>query len=300
MNYHKFKETLKTELQSRINEKESVSLKTLKKNNGKIKDCISIEEKGVNLIPQIHIQELYEDYCETQDIDKIVEKVLELARTKKFVKYEQIFPSWNQIKEQIECKLISYKLNEEWLVDVPYKKFLDLALVFQIRLQNSESGVASTPVTYSILQTLGITAEELMQVGWEQLQKERYVVKDIEEIIMEFLGFDVKDQECSGKEFVMTNEEKFYGAAGMLRIDEMKVFAEKVDDNFYILPSSIHELILVPNNIGLNSEELRSMVKKVNSEKVELEDRLSDSLYYFDREKEEVILIEESVSSKKK
>lgn len=92
-------------------------------------------------------------------------------------------------------------------------------------------------------------------------------------------------------QFVLTNNDKFYGAAGILRTDLLRQFAEEQGCDFYILPSSVHELILVPDKHDFTKTELRDMVKTVNEEQVAVEERLSDDVYYFSRYTGEVEVV---------
>jgi hypothetical protein len=74
----------------------------------------------------------------------------------------------------------------------------------------------------------------------------------------------------------------WYGAGAMAVPCLMEQVREKIG-NFYILPSSVHEIICIPESLGMDDiDELRYMVKTVNSTEVEPQDRLSDDVYYVD------------------
>ena len=76
----------------------------------------------------------------------------------------------------------------------------------------------------------------------------------------------------------------------MFYSSKIKALADKLDSDLYILPSSIHELILIPVLENEEVETLRKMVNQVNEESVENIDYLSDNVYRFNRNTEEICI----------
>ena len=83
--------------------------------------------------------------------------------------------------------------------------------------------------------------------------------------------------------YILTNTEKLHGAACILYQQLLEEFAKKVNDNLYILPSSVHEIIMIPASFAGKASELRQMVEEINATQVEEEEVLSDSVYFFNR-----------------
>ena len=83
---------------------------------------------------------------------------------------------------------------------------------------------------------------------------------------------------------VFTNRSRFYGAAGLLLLGMMEEYAKKMGSNLFLIPSSVHELILIPDDGRLPAKALNQMVKEVNREEVLPMDQLSGHVYYYDRE----------------
>ena len=100
-----------------------------------------------------------------------------------------------------------------------------------------------------------------------------------EELMMEIV------QDLDWQMYIMTNKQNYYGAVNMLYQDVLKIVAEKLNANLYILPSSVHEVLIVPESSNTSAEELYQMVCKVNRTEVSVDDFLTDNVYYYNREK---------------
>ena len=83
--------------------------------------------------------------------------------------------------------------------------------------------------------------------------------------------------------YVLTNRKRCNGAACVLYEQVLENFAKKINDNLYILPSSVHEVIMIPASFAGKASQLREMVEEINATQVEDEEVLSDSVYFFNR-----------------
>lgn len=143
--------------------------------------------------------------------------------------------------------------------------------------------------------------EELWEAAMKRLRKETYLAKPLLDTVKGFLtemGLDTMvEKELNQMQdfptlYVLSNREVCYGAAGILRKDVLKEFAERVQGSFYILPSSIHETILVVEQEDVKGEELREIVMAINEAEVAKEEWLSENVYYYDKEKGTVRIAE--------
>lgn len=119
-----------------------------------------------------------------------------------------------------------------------------------------------------------------------------YTFQTMEEVITELTGGE--EQEIPGEEgelmYVLTNENKYLGAAALLYPYVLNHIGKVLKNNFYVLPSSIHECILVPDSGQYSRMELMSMVREVNESQVAKEEILSYEVYYYDRNRQALIL----------
>lgn len=91
--------------------------------------------------------------------------------------------------------------------------------------------------------------------------------------------------------YVLTNKRRIEGAACILYPNLIKNFSDTVDSNLYIIPSSIHELLLMPTERNDMSEEIKNMIREINDTQVRPEEVLSYSLYYYDREEKKISML---------
>lgn len=161
----------------------------------------------------------------------------------------------------ISIRLMNIENNKELLEKIVWKPFLNLAMVPYQELDDSSIGYISKnrPQT-----------ELLFDAGLKELSRQ--------EMIFFKLGDCIPLQ-------AVTNSKGYLGAALMIDKENLDAIHESYRGNFWILPSSVHEFMILPDEDNINAEELLNIVRKVNTELVSDDDKLSDSVYYYDGEK---------------
>lgn len=292
LNYEEFKRELQQKVQDVVGEINEVFVERREKNNQRIKEVLSIRTKEENLVPVISIEELYRDLQVGDSLEDIVENVCYILKQKKKINVDQFFGTWELQKKHMRVRLINREWNKERLKELPHRNFLDLAITFRVEYEK-ETKKAGYDISYLMLEQWGITETELEEAAMHNLEQTAYSIRGMQEVVCEMLGVQ-KNSEEGEEVFVMSNPAKWYGAAGMLRTDLLQEFAEEQDCNFYILPSSLHEVILVKEKMECPVKELRAMVREVNRGVVDREEWLSEKVYYFDREKGFVEILKEN------
>lgn len=228
--------------------------------------------------------------------------------------------SYEALKDHIFFRLINYGRNKKLLEEVPHIRFLDLAITFHCLMKQDETGIGTIRLMNEHLEAWGVTVKELMRLASEntkrlfppRIRSMQDVLKDIfaEEYLYqqlqaeeegELLGssqqceqearehLEQMDQEKSMEVdpmpmYIMSNKTGINGATVMIYKNEIKNFAYQLDTDFFILPSSIHEVILVPYGMGTDIKALQKMVMEVNASEVPEEEVLSDHVYIYHRD----------------
>lgn len=288
MEYEKFKKEIRERVQEKLEPGTEVSFHGLERNNGVETEGMEVREKGTVAAPVLHLDELYESYCKSGSMENAVSRALKLLEEKPQADIGAVPKTWEAAKVRIRMGLVHYGWNREALKGIPHRKFLNLAVTYRVELPEMGGFHAGIRVKNSLRGLWGATEDELYQTAMENLENERYHIQSMTELLSGMIGTALELPEDAPKQYVLTNESCRYGAAGMMRQDLMERFVEQAGGSFYILPSSIHDLILLPDDDSVSAEYLREMVKEVNKSVVAREEWLSEDVYYYDCKEKKV------------
>lgn len=275
MNYTEFMNAMLCEIRGQVDAQVRTELYTVTKNNGTRRTGILFKQEDSNLAPTIYLEEFYQKYLKGQQVPDLADSICSIyqeIRVKKTCDCQNLF-DFNHVKEHIVYKLIRRDANEELLKQIPYEPFLDLAVVYYIQIDNTRFGSAAIQIRNEHLRYWRVEKEEIR----------RFAEKNTPRI------YPVQIRQIVRFMYVATNEQCSLGAAVMRYPDFREKVRGMIRGDFYILPSSIHEVILVPESFGLEPERMQEMVKEINQTGVTPEEVLSDSVYYFDGEEIRIV-----------
>lgn len=167
--------------------------------------------------------------------------------------------------------------------DVVYDCVLDMALTFYVPVSSDEC-LNILWFNQELLNALGLTKEELKNRAMSNLEKQ-YTVEDIETLLEKLLGHPFTELPDSKMTMlVATNRNRVNGAAVMLSNQILSEAKNKLGGKVVILPSSVHEVIIVKHSNIMTLQELYKMVCEINQEAVSPQDFLSDNIYTWSKE----------------
>ena len=291
MEYEAFKETIMDFLREKTGGEKSISLHRVEKNNGIELDALVVRGKRDKIAPMIYLKPFYVDFQGGLSMEEIAVQILQLSVTEKQEEFSLTeFEDYRKARTKVYYKLVNYDMNKRKLQYMPHIKYLDLAVVFYYRLEGGKLNGASIIIHDCNLHAWGIEKEQLVKDALlNTSRKLPYTIQGMEALIAELSGSQPR---ITGEElmYILTNEEKYYGAAVILYPHVLNHIAKVLKKNFYILPSSVHECILVPDQGQYSRIELKRMVKEVNDSQVEDEEILSYEIYYYDCKKEALMM----------
>lgn len=271
-------------LEGSLGEGYEVKKEEVLKNNGVKKTGILIRKGKEGSI--FYLDEFFKKgMTEEKDIQECVKMLLESGMGKNGPDVCKMFSEtvldWESVREKVYPVLLPAEENRELLKDLVWHPYLDLVALCMIQLTEPEIGMANVKVTMALRKLWGVEEEILWEQAMENMRRECECY-GMHEIFPEYFP-------CSGKEGgfrILSNKVKSYGAACVL--DPAILRRQSHGNNLFILPSSIHETLLMEDNGSLVKEDLDGLVKSVNREQVPREERLSDHCYYYDYAKNEV------------
>ena len=291
MEYKEFVEYIKMNAGYIAGEGGNITINHVIKNNGCEMDGLVIMEKGKDIAPTIYLDSFYELYTNGENIKNIIRQIeLIYEQNKNNVTFDvNILKHFDTIKDKIVYKVVNYRSNEKLLEQVPHKRILDLAVVFYCLLDN-EYGRSATALIYNNnLKNWNVTIDDVYKAALKNTPDLLHSKISSMAALFEKCGVNVDGEEVDLKDYVpsdmyvLTNESKLHGAACILYENVLYDFAQKLGADLYILPSSVHEVILLPKLSMFEKDELVNMVKEVNTEGVAADEVLSDHVYEYNR-----------------
>ena len=287
MNYQQFVIVVKDKVALALGDGMSLHIHTALKNNGVERVGLTITDKRVNISPTIYLEEYYKQFKNGFEIQDIVQSVLDVYHEVKFEHTWQVdtVKDFEMMRSKIVYKLIHAEKNKSLLRNIPYISYLDFAIVFYILFEVDESGTATIPITHELIQLWDVSLDEIQQNAFSNAPTLLPAsFKPMQMVIDELIGSNYSEEECiEDLMFVLTNSLRSFGAACILYDGMLDRIGEEIGENYYILPSSIHEMIIVPESNSPSREHLNEMIAEVNQTQVDVEDYLSDCVYYYDR-----------------
>lgn len=273
-----------------------VSIEKITKSNDRILTGLTIRKNGEQTAPTIYLEPFAELMEKGISKYNVLQQIAKIQMT-----YKEQLPmevseleSYESIRPMLSIQMCDPETNREYLRDKPHTLCGELAALYRIQITADDEGTASVAVTENLMELWGITKEQLHQDA-VQAEKTRNPVclYDMEDLIFGSMGSDKPDNLFDRTEplnigftplYVLTNQDKTNGAGVLVQDGVLEKVGELMGSNFYVLPSSIHEVMILPDNGNMQLAELENMVREINATKVAPEERLSDKVQYYDRE----------------
>lgn len=293
-------------IEKRMNQKLEGGIKasqyTTVKNNGKVKKGLLIEAPGVNISPTIYLEEFYHRYLDGELVDELVQDILNFYR---IVRCDRSMDTndiehYDTIQDKIVFKLVHTEKNRELLEGVPHIELLDLSIVFYVLLDVNSQGTATMTVNNEHLQYWDVTADELLALARKNVTRllpaELFTMQQAVDEILRAVPGKRKNlliesvTEADDFMYVLSNPIRSFGAACIIYPEVLDMAGQVLGEDYYVLPSSVHEVVLVPASKGMKPEDMNAMVTEINQTQVAEEEILSNHAYLYQREARRLVM----------
>ncbi len=192
---------------------------------------------------------------------------------------------YEKIKSKLYVQLIGIERNEDLLSHGVYTQIEDMALVYGMQAEVWERGYMGYLFTDDLMKKFGITKMQLHQDAMANVvQMWPVTFRRMEDVVEELSEQNLLHPNPSGaKLYIVSNQLNMTGAAALFYPKMMERISQEIGGDYYILPSSVHEMIVLPDDDMLDPAQLQQMVQVVNSE-LDEEDVLTDQIYHYDAE----------------
>ena len=307
MNFEEFKGYIQDNILKYLPERyqdADIVINRVVKNNDTVLDGMNIFSGHSGVTPTIYLNAVYEQYQDGRDIDQIVgslaDQFVEIMGQEVPFNVSQLF-DYEDVKDRIVCRLVNRESNAERLSNAPFTTLEDLAVTYHVMVSQDEDGIGSLMITNDLMKGYGVDVDTLHQQAMENMPKLSPIdFRTLNEVMMDMMtpsfaeenGIDLDEAEEMVKTMVasqgvpdiycLTNAGKINGAAVILNPETQEYISDRVGGDYFILPSSIHELLVVCAQEGMEYEELQSMVQEVNQNCVSPDEILSNRVYQYD------------------
>ena len=254
---------------------------------------ITFKMPGVDAAPTLYVDEMYEAYKDGADMGYLATELANMySASKNAVAPPEVSLSYDNVKDKLTVRLLEKNRNKEFLANMPYVSVgHGLAVIADINMGEDRGGEWRIAVNNNVLDSLDVDIETLFSDAMKSsvvLDPPTLVDMTSALFAPEKTNLLVRDEpiapENVGAMYVLTNTSGSLGAAALFYPDVKDKAAELLGSDYYILPSSTHEVILVPDSAGINPKELCEMVKQANRTVVDEKDILSDNVYRYSRD----------------
>ena len=284
MTYDQFVQAVERKVNEGTDDDIAVCIHTAVKNNGRERKGIRLTKRGVNISPAIYLEEYYEQFQSGGTVEDAAGDILRLYEEISFSRSweKDHISDYAKVKGRIVYHLVNKEKNENMLTDTPYVPYLDMAAVFYVLFEVNAYGTAAMMIQKEHLKLWDVTEEEIYRQACRNTERLLpYEFRTMKEVIAELTG----SKEDPGRDvmYVLSNTIRSFGAAVVLYDGVLAYVGSCLRENYYVLPSSVHEVIIKPQREAPGKKELTAMVAEINATQVEEEDVLSDNAYYYDR-----------------
>ena len=273
-----------------------ISFQTITRNNDvRLHGCL-LRRNESHIAPTLYMENFYDLYKDGMSVGETADAMLRICvNSLDDVREFDFAPEdWESVRKMIGMKVLGYERNPELLQRVPYIRYEDLAVVFIFVLKEAGITGGVAVITSELSELWGISAEELFAQARQSapvllepvVSNIRNMIGDCPEEVEEIID----DPENAVDMYILTNKSQTYGASALFYPGLLEKITDYLGGGFYILPSSVHEVILIPEAAG-EPDALRRMVQEVNRCEVPEDMILSDNVYYYDPEEKQFRIV---------
>lgn len=296
MKYEEFVNQIQEQIRFHLPEEfadAEITVNQVIKNNDCALDALTIRTGKSNTAPAVYLNPFYQHLQNGSTIDSVLEMISDTYQATRDIGYdadESFFTAYDNVRDKVVCKLINAETNRKFLQDKPYTSVEDLAVIYQILLPVNTEGNATVTITNALMDHYGITVAQLHDQAMRNMDiLQPHCFMSMKQALtgMPDLPEEADLTMPDIPMFVLTNNTKVNGAAAILNDSTRQIIAGQVGGDFCILPSSTHEVLIIPKDETADLKEFEKMVQSVNREMVAEEEFLSDHVYEYDSQSHE-------------
>ena len=274
------------------------------KNNGIQLIGVQVNLPERNASPIIYMEQFFDEIRQGEPVECVMNRIasyIEKSSRAPFMNSGIDLTNYDSLKEHLAIKLVNTQANRKMLQEMPHENIEDLSAICYVDFPvDSGEGKAALEVRNQHLSIWNIDAKNIFQQARSNTQPVNTpILQSMDEMMLsifneeghstnllnESVEFGLRSHDML---YALTNMEKQYGASMITQPEVLNKLEQLFPEGFYVLPSSVHEVLIVPDNGEVEPRRLGEMVRAVNWAEVKREEVLSDRVYSYDKEKHQI------------
>ena len=282
----------------------SIDQATVKKMNDQVLYGLTFKRNEVNAAPTIYVNEEFENHRDGKPMKMISGQMVQIYLDS-LLSHPEVIPDdlrLESIKDDLTFRIVEIRRNHRYLSEIPYMPLGNgLAAVCDVKVQESDDGYWRTTITKAFAEQNGIDMKEMFAAALEKAPKtDPPLLISMENQMFGFQGDNYLETGRISDEdkvpmYVLSNESGMLGASVLFYPGVQEKIAEAMGEGYTVLPSSVHEVLIVPDSLSPGQMELAEMVRSVNRDVLDPKDILSDNVYHYDRDRKELTTSVQSI-----
>ena len=290
MDFKEFQDKIKEDMEART-WGISFNITQVEKLQGQSYTGLSIQPNDGIVAANVNLDQMYGAMLGGQSYEQVLDSLVEhsadiIADMPKFDLDD--LTNYDHMKQKLVVQVIPTERNQEMLSGIPHKNIEDMSMVYRMMMEKDSQGISSILVTNSMLENYGVTPEQLHQDAMDAaVINQPATFRSMEDVMRQLVGEEMYEMmgpmNTVGPQMYVASVEGGVNGAGVIGYpDFMDQVAEQIGGDFFVLPSSVHEVLVLPDDGSMNRQDLEMMVRDVNAAEVQPEDQLSDNVYHYD------------------
>ena len=303
MKHQEFYERIKQAVKELLGKTYFVGFFQIQKVEREQQEALFIRKETQPIFPVIYLQEYYQQWEQGKEIEALAKDLVLEYRQKSFSKTIpsddfKVLSQQETVKQKIFFRCVS---KEQIPSDIPYREMLNLAILYGIFIKCQKETITFVTITKNMMEYYHFTEEVLFQLARENTPNLfPKSVRTLQEMIASILSpmeqissFPNHNNKSKYEMLVLSNTTDFYEFSAVLYPNVLEQLAEERKGNLIVIPSSIHEAILLIDSEMTKVQELNKTILEVNHTKLKEQERLSNQAYYYDRETTSLYFMED-------
>lgn len=284
-------------MQQKLGEDYKVFIRKTVKNNSVELAGVAIERPGDNIAPLFYVADEEIDVCGAKTV---AEHIVAQYKTNKSIERFDTnhLLTREYLLNNVEPKAIGYEANKVSLKAMPHRRVADIAGIYIVVVSEEDEGITSYTVTHEIMEKLHLDMQELDTAAKRNYFKKRQIqLLDVLQTMQELRTGMVSEANVGEVEisrenmYTLRDSRKINGASVILYDEILQKVADKADGNLIILPSSIHEVMIIKEEAGIDIDYVKKMVKDINNTAVDPQEVLTNSVYKYTKENKKLEIL---------